>query len=316
MKKSLAIYFSDNEKMGYPFDEKEYFDIYSEIVGNIENHGIDVWIVRGDSYKGAGIFARGYRFIKNDLVLFDTECRVDLIFNRDHKSTIPKIDDCPVINNFELDQICLDKMKTYELFATISSKTKYVSSFVDCIRCIDNWNCAKDTKIVLKKNFGSAGKGVFVLPFSKIQEDLYDNWSNVIIQEFIDSSVGIQGITDSYHDLRVAVVNGKLTNGFIRIPHSKNLVANIAQGAKSFSVDIDTLPQEAIDLVHKVTKTFDAYYPALYSVDIMNSPDGYKLVEINSRPTVLHPDWSKTYHVFNNAIVDMLVEAVNDNVRQ
>jgi hypothetical protein len=39
----------------------------------------------------------------------------------------------------------------------------------------------------------------------------------------------------------------------------------------------------------------------------MNSPDGYKLVELNACPGLLHKSWDKNCIHFYNAIAEMLL---------
>jgi glutathione synthase/RimK-type ligase-like ATP-grasp enzyme len=75
---------------------------------------------------------------------------------------------------------------------------------------------------------------------------------------------------------------------------------------------LQDVPEEVLRLVDQINETLASYKPSTYGVDFMNSVNGYKLVELNSRPGVQHPSWSKTYTLFNTAILDMLVSAVNN----
>ena len=133
-----------------------------------------------------------------------------------------------------------------------------------------------------------------------------------MVQEFLDSSVGIPGITDGMHDLRITVINGKPINSFLRVPKEGSYLANIAQGGSGTSIDLKQIPKEVINLVYRIDEKVKKYFPAIYAADFIHSDKGYKLLELNSRPGVQHPDWSKTYQKFNACIIAMLVAAVNE----
>ena len=309
--KKIAIYFSDPEPMGYPFHKKEYYETYQQIISQIEKCGPEVYIVRADSYLGAGEFKAGWRFESGQLKKTNTEFQADLIFNRDDKNTIPNIYDCPIINKPEFDEICVDKFKTFELFPDISPKTAYIHTYEACHLELQIWKLQPNDLVVLKKNFETEGRGIFIIQTKDIKKDLYTDWSDIIIQEFIDSSIGIPKIASGLHDIRITVIGGTPINSFVRVPKKGSYLANIAQGGAGTSIDLKQVPKEVIDLVSKVDNTIEKFFPILYAADFMNSPKGYKLVELNSRPGVQHPNWSKTYNIFNDSIIKLLVDAVH-----
>ena len=83
--------------------------------------------------------------------------------------------------------------------------------------------------VVLKPLSESGGKNVRIakkrsaFPKIKIGQDY-------IVQEFIDSSKGIPGLTEGAHDLRVVLVNEKIIYSHIRKPKTNCLLANVALG--------------------------------------------------------------------------------------
>jgi len=296
--------------MGYPFDKEQYFEIYKEIISSIESRNIRVFIVRGKSYKGNGRFAKGWYFVNGILRPSSGKVRADLIFNRDDKNTIPRIDDCRVINHPDFDELCVDKLKTFFSFPDISPKTAAVHSFGSYRACIRGWGIRDDALVVLKKNFGTEGRGIFILPAREVMKSLYDDWSDILLQEFLDSSVGIPGIVRGLHDLRVTVINGMPINSFLRVPKQGSYLANVAQGGTGRSIPLARIPKAAIQLVTRINKEVEKYFPAIYAIDFVRTTSGYKLIELNSRPGVQHPDWSSSYKTFNRALIRMLVDAV------
>lgn len=305
--KTLAIYFSDEDIMGYPFTKKEYFSRYKNIIMSLKRHDVKTFIVRGNSYTGNGIFSHGSYLENGKILPFNSSIQVDMIWNRDDKNTIPRIDDCPIINHPDLDEICVDKFKTFELFPDLSAKTALIHSFKEYKNLISTWKLDTNELIVLKKNFQTEGRGIYIKKIQDINESLYEDWSDILVQEFIDSSIGIPKITSGLHDLRVTVVNGRPINAFVRVPKDGSLLANVAQGGSGRSIELNELPDEALAIVEQILRKLNIYNPALFAIDLMHSKKGYRLVELNSRPGVQHRKWSSTYLRFNHALIEMLV---------
>lgn len=310
MGKVLAIYFSDPEPMGYPFNKDEYWGIYQSIIGILEERGVVVYIVRGDCYRGKGKFGHGWRIENGKLKMSTGEIQADLIFNRDDKNTIPRITDCPIINQPDLDELCLDKWATARLFLDLSPMSAYINDFAEWQTLFKKQTWKGRERIVLKKNFQTEGRGIHILPPQNINCELYESWNDILVQEFIDSSVGIPGLADGLHDIRVNVVNCQIIDGFIRVPKAGSFLANVSAGGTGRSIEKTMIPAEVLALAAAINKKLSRYYPSLYTIDFMNSAVGYKLVELNSRPGVQLPNWPSTYHVFNSAIVNMLVGAL------
>lgn len=307
--KKLAIYFSDPEPMGYPFNTTyPYWEIYQGIIKDIENHGIDVYVVRGASYQEKGRFSHGWQVRDGAMLAVNEPFTVDLIFNRDDKNTIPAIYDCPIVNHPELDKLCVDKIKTAEFFPEFSPKTKAIDSYEQFVITMKEWNASFEDKIVLKKNFLSSGRGIFIRPLREINESLYDAWEDILVQEFIDSSVGISGIVEGLHDIRVTTINGEPLYTFVRVPASGSFLANVAQGGKELPLALEQVPDDLLELVVKINKKLLHFQPSIIAADFMNSKDGFKLVELNSRPGVCDPNLSLQDKNFNEKIVEMLIK--------
>lgn len=308
--KNLAIYFSSPGVMDYPFHDEAYYSAYQEVIRAVETSGdVQVFIVRGDSYQGSGKFSHGWRFVEGKQELFEN-IEANLIFNRDDKNTIPKIYDCKIINHPELDEICVDKFKTFERFPNLSPRTVYIHSFREFLEQKEKWMGRDDEIIVLKKNFLTEGRGIYVQPIGEVRENLYEDWTNILMQEFMDSSLGIPGVIEGMHDLRVTVVNGEPINSFVRTPKQGSYLANIAQGGKGMALDLEQVPQEVMDIVNTIQAGLSQYTPSLFAADFMNTTKGYQLVELNSRPGLQYPKITKTYKKFNDAVAKMLLQAI------
>ena len=310
-KKKIAIYFSDPEPMGDPFNlTYPYWEIYQQIVRDIEANNIEVYIVRA-SYLGNGVFSDGWTIQNRTLVPVGRPIKVDLIWHRGSQLTIPLTYDCPIINQPDLERFCGDKVQVAKIFSDISPKTKGINSYKEFTETVSEWNFDLESKIVLKKNFLYGGQGVNILPIKDVNESLYENWQDVLVQEFIDSSVGIDGIVEGLHDIRVVTINGEPVYTFVRIPKPGSFLANVSQGGTELPLSLDKLPSNLLELVTKINKRLENYKPSILAADFFNSKDGFKLVELNSRPGVSNPALSPQDKKFNDRIVQLLVEEVS-----
>ena len=305
--KKLAIYFSDPKPMGDPFNlPYPYWEIYQGIVRDIEARGIEVYIVRA-SYLGEGIFSDGWKVKNGVLIQVGQKIKVDLIWHRGSQATIPPVYDCRIINHPDLERFCGDKVKIAEVFADISPKTRSIDSYDKYLEVIHEWGFSSEEKIVLKKNFLYGGHGVEILPIKDVSKTLYETWDNILIQEFVDSSVGIPGIVEGLHDIRVVTINGEPVYSFVRTPPAGSFLANVSQGGAEIPVSLDKLPSEVVRLVKKINDKLAQYRPSIFASDFFNSKDGFKLVELNSRPAVCIPSLSPETRRYIDKIVDLLI---------
>lgn len=308
--KTIAIYFSQPGAMDYPFNELWFFDAYKDIIASLEAKGPRVVIVRADSYQGKGVFSQYFRIEEDEVIKHDEPVTVDLIWNRDNENTIPVIHDCLVLNHPDFDELCTDKYKTAQQFPDISPKTDYVHSYEQYRNTIALWHLPEDTRIVLKKNYLHSGRGIFILPLSDIHEGLYDDWSDILVQQFVESSDGLPGISDGRHDLRVYVLSGIPAAGMVRVAKEGEFLANADYGSTLFTVDVDQIEQEVLDHVAYINKNAVQYEPTIYGADFLKGNDGkYYLVELNSRVGLGNPEW-KQYEAIRDGYVNCLLTAL------
>ena len=311
--KNLAIYFSEPGPMDYPFNVgyPNYWKIYQDIIRDVEKNNIGVYIVRGlKSYEGEGIFSHGWQVKNGELITINEKIRVDLIFHRGSQETVLATSDCPVINHPDLERFTDDKIKVANFFSDISPKTKAINSYKEFQEIIHEWKVDLEEKIVIKKNFLYGGHGVHILPLQEVVESLYEDWQDILVQEFIDSSVGISGIVEGLHDIRITSINGEPVFTYVRIPASGSFLANLAQGGKVITVSLDMLPSSLLEKVSLINTQLAQYKPSIIAADFVNSKHGFKLVEINSRPGVRDPDFSLEDKKVHDKTVQMLVDAL------
>lgn len=306
--KTLVIFFTDPDPMGYPFNSLRYFEIYERICRALLEKDVQAYFARGNCYLGQGEFKNLSKFIDGKIQEVEGTVKADLIYNKNSGDVFVEINDCPIINQFELEKICGDKILTAKTFPEISPITAVLNSYEE----FTTHDFDPEKLVVLKQNYGWGGEGVHILPAKEVTPDLFASWADIVLQEFLDSSIGIPGITEGYHDLRVCVVDNKATNALVRLPKPGTLQANIALGGTGLSISLDQVPKEVYELLDKIIQEFQKYDPSIYAADFMNSQHGWKLVEINARPGVLHEEWTQYYNDFNQSVIDLIVKTVNE----
>jgi glutathione synthase/RimK-type ligase-like ATP-grasp enzyme len=305
MKNRLAIYFSSPGAYDYPLNKKVYLESYSEMIDLLEDRGIEVAIVRGDSYRGNGYWSSC--FMKKDSVFtkIDEEWKCDLIWNRDDKNTFPMVRDCAVLNNIEFDELCRDKLKTADVFKDFSMQTILLNSYDDYL--------ASEQKIVgemvvLKPRYGEQAVGVYVVKKEDVQADLYDDWRNILLQEFADSRRGLPKLASGVHEINVYIVDGNFAGARVKIPPEGSFVTGYSTGTGTVKgISFDEMPDGLWDVVTNVDRHMSSFVPRLYRADFVRTSEGYKLIEINSRPGLTHAEKEgKDYMRFNGAVIESI----------
>jgi glutathione synthase/RimK-type ligase-like ATP-grasp enzyme len=313
--KVLAIYFSQPGALDYPLSKKNFFESYTTLINAIVDAGHVAVVVRADSYKQAGVFSPYFTYSRDSrqFTKVDDEICVDLVFNRDNENTIPRIEDVPVINHPDFDELCRDKVSAYEHFKQLSAVTLEVHSFEearDALQHIDS------QKIVLKPRFGEQGEGVTVCDRDDFSASFYDDWSNMLVQEFLDSSDGIEGLVEGLHEININMINGKFAGARIRQPAEGqlSLAADVAEGRKLWGLHFEQIPKQAWDVAVAVDRKLERFWPRVFRADIIRDAAGvYKIIELNSRPGIMHADREgpEFYRDFNGTLEEALIEELS-----
>ncbi len=308
MKKIFWIYFSAPEVLDYPLDKKVFFEAYAEIIETLEKKWIKTVIVRNHNYLWDWYFSNYFIWNGETYEKIDEKIKVDLLWNRDSENLIPKIDDLEMLNRFDFDEICRDKIKTYEMFNEFSAETYLLNSYSDLEKNIDK---IKTDKIVLKPRFWEWCQWIFIIDKDEIKEELYCNWSNVLLQEFLDSSCWVEWLVEWLHEINIFMVNWEFSGWRIKKPAEWNLISS-ATGAsiwKVWWIKQTDVPEKLFEELKKLDSKLTNFPLRLYRADFVYTTNwNYKLIELNSRPGVMHQDkeWKEFYWDFNWRIVDLV----------
>jgi glutathione synthase/RimK-type ligase-like ATP-grasp enzyme len=237
-----------------------------------------IFIGRFDWYSD-GRFQKAYSFDgENWEKLNDVE--IDVVFDkyRFDEQTIglkKEIDDRhPVLNSFEVEQICKDKLLAYEKFPENHPETREAT-----LENVEKM-LKKYGKVVVKPLAAHAGEGVEII--DDISE--FDESEGKIVQQFVDSGSGIEKLNiEGVHDLRVVVVDGKPVLSYIRQPES-GYIANVAQGGTMEFVKIEDVPEKAMKIVDSVVDMLDEKQYVCGVDMIFDRNQKPWILELNSKP--------------------------------
>ncbi len=212
------------------------------------------------------------------------DVKLDLVYDKfkydhDTKELKKQIGEkLPVLNDLELEEICKDKLRTYELFPDYVGETRTATQ-QNAEEMFE-----ENEKLVFKPRYGFAGHGVEILESLGEFEEPEDT-ENFVLQEFIDTDGVEEWGVEGPHDLRTIVIDGEIQDGnYVRVP-DEGLISNISRGGHQKYVSRDELPESIIEIIEEMKSSFEKYQPAIFSVDFMFDTEGQPwIVELNSKP--------------------------------
>ncbi len=252
------------------------YRVFSELV---LDHGSKAYIANFSWYE-SGKLEKAYHFDGDEWQKVE-DVEVDAVFDK-YKfddETVPLKEEIqrekPVVNDFELEQICKDKLLSYKEFPKLLPETREATQ-ENVEEMLEEYG-----RVIVKPRFDYGGAGIEVI--EEISE--FEPGENMLVQRFVDSSQGIPELDiEGVHDLRVYVLNGENTLAYIRTPE-EGLLSNVHLGGSITFVDLEDVPAAALETVELVKEKFEEYNPSLYSVDMLFDSSGKVwILEFNSKP--------------------------------
>jgi glutathione synthase/RimK-type ligase-like ATP-grasp enzyme len=280
MTKTIAIRSDGPYTEDHPLEDRYYMGAYLDLNEEIEKRGGTVYMTKDDKYYlGGNRFARGWKLSGRTYTDIREPFEVDVIFRKD-SGFVPTAD-AFVINTKEFDDMCTDKANVYRMFPNLCPLTFTVHTPEEIDEALKK---IPSQLVVVKPLSAYGGQGVFI--GKKEEARPHITQFPYLIQEFIDSSHGIPGITTRVHDYRMVIMNGEVVYTFIRTPAKKEgLISNLSLGGWMTPVKKELRPKGALALCSEVDRAFSRFERRIYSVDCALNSDGvWKLIELNAPP--------------------------------
>ncbi|MFB6217318.1 MAG: RimK family alpha-L-glutamate ligase [Candidatus Aenigmatarchaeota archaeon] len=290
-----------------PFNKKYMNDTYEYFSDLAAEKDAEVYIATF-SWFDKGILEKAYRWNGEEWVL-EQNIEVEVVFDKyrfDEETQEMKKwieNNMPVLNHFRLEEICKDKLLTYQTFPGRVAETREatkenVEEFLE-----------KDGRTVLKPRFDFGGTGVRVI--GSIEE--FEEEQNLLVQRFIDSTSGIEELgVEGVHDLRVVVVSGEPVLSYVRTP-DEGFISNVSLGGRIEFVDLEDVQEEAMEIVEEVKEKFSGFKPYVFGVDmIFDESQEPWILELNSKPglAIYDEEVKKRKKKYIGKVVETLVEMV------
>lgn len=278
-KLNIVVFFKRKGVLAYPFNNEYYLTAYRELCLEARDQGANFFIARHDSnYEGDGWFNNTYKFNESMELVKHGRVKADSVYNKG----VFGYDDVPALNNLAVQNFVKGKSKTYDALPGLTPNSVMVYSSEEYGKVLSRYGTKE--MVVVKPNVGACGRGVVI----KKMEDLMlvvplDIEEGYIIQDFLDSSVGIKGIVDGIHDFRITLNNGRHVSTLLRMPKEGGFVSNFALGGDMEVLHPDETPIAFVDLAKSIDiELFENKAENRnLAFDFANTKEGIRLIEIN-----------------------------------
>ncbi len=270
MRKKFVVYYHKLPLCADPFQSfKGKRLVYHALFQRALDRGHEIYLASGKANCHEGLsFSNVYRY--NPLGFFEphTESiRADAIYDRSGGTSFPsrKIS-AKTLNSRSFKLLCNNKNATKKLLGDFMPKSFAIQNNAELRLALQEWN--KEALAVLKPAKGMQGEGIVIDTPERLLEIPLDPATEYVLQEFVDTSMGIPGITEGHHDLRIVIVHGNIVLAHVRNPKEGSLLANVARGGSIREVSPHDIPLSIRQATEKIQALIDPLYDRpLYSID-------------------------------------------------
>lgn len=266
--KKFVVYYR-NEKQGPDpfagFGQKR--DVYHALFACGLKNGHAMYIASGkNGYCGKLRFQNLLQYNGKEFEAVDGEIEADAILDRSGGMKFPTEElDGKVLNMRSFKQLCADKFATFELIGKWMAQSYLIRNQKEFDEALNRFRDGE--MAVLKPIDGMQGKDIFIDTVENLREIVLAD-GNYVLQEFVDTCGGIEGIVEGRHDLRVVIVDGEIVLSHVRTPKDGGYLANVALGGSIREVDVANLPDYILEAVREIQAIVDVKYQnPLYSID-------------------------------------------------
>lgn len=280
MSKIFGVYFRNwPDQNGKFFDiavEKDDYDtMYCLAAEFLQQYGIKTVILTPNTYIGAGKFLSYYSPNQHNFTKHEEVIKPDIILD---KGAVTFNDGfLNVFNSAEFTQLGRNKYSQSEVTKDFSPKTILVSRKEEVSEALAK---IKTERVVVKPLDGYGGNGVIITDKSQVSIENFP----VIMQEFIESESGVNGLVNGRHDVRLIILDGEIVLGAVRQPAEGSFLANVHQGGSYREMKVEEVPASLLEFAKPICEIYDRLGGIFYSIDFMFDGNKWYLIEMNEMP--------------------------------
>lgn len=308
MKKKIGVIWGDaiswgEKPFGKDYQNRDYRE-YSEIASS---KGVELFYAHYNWYKN-GALEKAFIWNGNEWEKVEN-VELNGAFDKfpyseeteDLKKNINE--DLPVVNDFELEKFCKDKLRSAEEFPELFPDTA-------SMEFLDNM-LEEHGKVVVKPRFGHGGQDIHIVESEEELEP--EDGVEYIVQEFVEASeIPLPGVTGQQHDLRIVFVDNEPIYTYVRVPEDEDEASNVAKDGSITYIELEDVPEEVLESAREVSERLEGYRPCLFSVDFIISKEGRPyILELNSKPGMYFSD-SEGEEEYERPGVEALIDALSE----
>lgn len=301
--KVVGVYFSKENHLPEQGSKPARYHALRDIDYELEKLGANLVLLAGtESFQPPDTFRRSWQFDQHYGLVENGPVTVDLLWERSH---FAKPVGFPIINHPELWRACHDKLLMQKMFPAFFPKTIGVSG----MQYLPAALARLQGKLKVMKSTLSAHSQAVIIGSDK--EILARPMPfPAIVQEYIDTSVGLTDVTGGEHDLRVIMLNSHPALAMVRIPPFGEHRAGIKLGASTIFPDFGELPDAVKHLVEAVDFEFGQYAGRAYAIDCAMSANGPKLIELGASFALWPSKEHKNLESFNKKLAEHFLDFI------
>lgn len=281
-----------------------YFASEQKLKETFNNSGIEIHYVSPYYYnEQEGLFSEHVVIGKEDMEIVQEPYKPDLLWVRTSQALF-HLDEMfqyawfRTVPSMRFKHIETDKFQVYKFLEDVQPKTTLLTTFYFYPWLQEQFA----EKLVVKPTSWTGWYGVeFYSKEELCSSEVFAKYAGTewlhIVQEYKNFSDGYPGLVDWNHDVRLVYAGTTPIMNYIRMPKAGSLKSNIATGWRQFSVPMERIPHELLELSKKIHAKLSISKYDLYSLDYAYCAEEKKryLIEINSAPGIWFPEEDSVY---------------------
>lgn len=307
--KQVGIYISPIDPVSGPvFKKQPYTNAYPQLFALMFEADVQPILVhdQASTYVGEGVFSEYYEVERAGAqVVYHRRqemIKLDFIYDKARFEA----DDVVVLNLPGVRDVCRDKMVTYEMFPELHPHTVLLRNKQSARELI---GIKHDSIVVVKGLDSNEGREVYIGAADRYQ---YDIALPIIVQDFVETACGYNGLVDGRHDVRVMLFDGDVIGGKLRTPLPGGYLSNIRFGGPNHALLPSEIPKELTRIAQQLDQRFSEMCSHRFiAADFGYNGENWVLFEINPWPGLVDTADGRAEEYFMRQLANHLAQCAD-----